>query len=118
MDALEKDHEQAARRLCKRIGWLIIKFAHPTEKGWPDRIMAKYGRLFFVEFKRTLNEGKKATQLRATQTYVKNLLSRVGVQVEVVPSYAHFVDLVLRWEREYGTNNEEVLELLEYEQQR
>ena len=62
----ESTIEKTAIKLAKEKGYLTYKFVSPNNKGVPDRIFIKNGRVIFVEFKAP---NKKATAL---QQYVIN----------------------------------------------
>ena len=58
---LECDIESWSGRKAKDAGWWHRKFASPGNRSVPDRVFAKNGRVFWVEFKAT---GKKPTELQ------------------------------------------------------
>ena len=58
---LEKDIERKACEAAKRAGWLAFKFVSPAQRGVPDRIFIKAGRIVFIEFKAS---GGKLTALQ------------------------------------------------------
>jgi hypothetical protein len=76
----ERDIEKKAVELAKKAGWLTYKFVSPSQRGVPDRIFIKDGRIVFVEFKAP---GKKPTALQA-QTIRK--LREAGCEVHVCDS--------------------------------
>ena len=49
----ERDIESWAGRQAKAAGWWHRKFKSPGNRSVPDRIFAKHGRVFWVEFKAT-----------------------------------------------------------------
>jgi hypothetical protein len=53
--------EAAANRLAKKLGFWERKFKTPARRSAPDRIYAKNGRVFWIEFKR---KGEKPTELQ------------------------------------------------------
>jgi hypothetical protein len=57
----ESDIEGWACKLAKKTGWWHRKFKSPGKRSAPDRIFAKTGHVFFVEFKAT---GEDATPLQ------------------------------------------------------
>lgn len=57
----ESTIEDACGRLAKSLGWWHRKFKSPGKRSAPDRIFAKNGRVFFVEFKAP---GKEPTELQ------------------------------------------------------
>lgn len=48
--------EEAAGDLAKKHGWWHRKYKHPGRRAAPDRIFARNGHVFWVEFKRQLCE--------------------------------------------------------------
>ena len=54
--------EQKVCEIAKRHDWLTYKFVSPSNRGVPDRIFIKDGRIVFIEFKAP---GKKPTKLQA-----------------------------------------------------
>lgn len=57
----ERDIEKKACELAKAAGWLAYKFVSPAQRGVPDRIFIKGGRIVFIEFKAL---GAKPTKLQ------------------------------------------------------
>jgi hypothetical protein len=55
----ESTIEKAVCKHAKLSDWLVYKFSSPAQRGVPDRVFLKAGRVVFVEFKAT---GKKATK--------------------------------------------------------
>lgn len=47
----ERDIESKVCELAKRAGWLVYKFVSPSQRGVPDRIFIRQGRIVFIEFK-------------------------------------------------------------------
>jgi hypothetical protein len=43
--------EANVNKYAKSRGWLVFKFVSPNERGVPDRMYIKEGRMFFIEFK-------------------------------------------------------------------
>lgn len=71
------------KRVCanaKANGWLTYKWTSPSNRGVPDRIFIKAGRVVFVEFKAP---GKKPTPL---QKHIHKKLENEGMEVHVVDS--------------------------------
>lgn len=58
----ERDIESKAVKWAKDHGWLVYKFVSPSQRGVPDRVFIKDGRIVWVEFKAP---GKTPTQLQA-----------------------------------------------------
>ena len=57
----ERDIEKKACDLAKAAGWLVFKFVSPSQRGVPDRIFIRQGRIVFIEFKAP---GAKPTKLQ------------------------------------------------------
>lgn len=57
----ERDIEKKSCELAKAAGWLTYKFVSPAQRGVPDRIFIKDGRVVFIEFKAL---GAKPTKLQ------------------------------------------------------
>jgi len=77
---LERDIERKACDLAKRAGWLAFKFVSPSQRGVPDRIFIKDGRVVFVEFKAL---GAKPTDF---QWRMIDRLQAAGCEVHVCDS--------------------------------
>jgi hypothetical protein len=77
---LEKDIERKACEAAKRAGWLAFKFMSPAQRGVPDRIFIKNGRIVFIEFKAS---GSKVTALQ--ERMIERLKSH-GCEVYVCDS--------------------------------
>ncbi len=72
---------QIERKVCsfaKVSGWLVFKWVSPNNRGVPDRIFIKDGRLVMVEFKAL---GKKPTPL---QKRVLDKLINEKMEVHVI----------------------------------
>lgn len=74
----ERNIERACCALAEKQGWWQRKFKSPGKRSAPDRIFAKDGVVFFVEFKAP---GKKATPLQA-QEHLK--MHEAGLDVYVM----------------------------------
>jgi len=48
---LEKDIERKSAQWAKRNDWLTYKFTSPAQRGVPDRVFIKGGRVVFIEYK-------------------------------------------------------------------
>ena len=70
---LEKDIERKVVAYAKSKGVLCFKFASPGNRGVPDRILIKNGRVLFLELKRP---GQQPTAL---QLHVIDQLLDAGV---------------------------------------
>ena len=57
----ESSIELQVNRYAKKLGWLVYKFVSPNQRGVPDRIYIKDGKMFFIEFKAP---GNKLTPLQ------------------------------------------------------
>jgi hypothetical protein len=77
---LERDIERRVSELAKKGGWLSFKFVSPAQRGVPDRIFMKAGRIVFIEFKAP---GKKPTEL---QDYIMRRMVDAGCEVHVCDS--------------------------------
>jgi len=69
------------KRVCAYavlLGWVHYKFSSPGNRGVPDRILLRKGRIIFIEFKAT---GKKPTKL---QYYIHKIIRKLGFKVYVV----------------------------------
>ena len=59
------------KKVCdyaRRNGCLVLKLAGPNQKGQPDRVFLKNGRVLFIEFKA---QGKRPTALQ--EKWLKDL---------------------------------------------
>lgn len=80
----ESDIERTCSILAKALGWLTYKFVSPSNRGVPDRIFIKDGRIVFVEFKVPY---KKPTKL---QESVIAKMRAAGCEVHVCDSVEKF----------------------------
>ena len=82
MPALQKVRESnIEKKVCeyaKSKGWLNYKWVSPNNRGVPDRLFFKAGKMVIVEFKAA---NKKATKL---QQYHINLLQQHSFSVHVI----------------------------------
>jgi hypothetical protein len=74
---LERDIEYRVVDIAKKHGWLSFKFVSPAQRGVPDRIFMKSGRIVFIEFKAP---GKKPTPL---QDHIMRKMVDAGCEVHV-----------------------------------
>ena len=58
---LERDLEGACGRVAKTAGWFHRKYKGPGRRSHPDRLFARGGLVFWVEFKR---RGEQPTELQ------------------------------------------------------
>lgn len=72
--------ERKSCAIAKAAGWLVYKFSSPNQKGVPDRIFIRAGRVVFAEFKAP---GKQPTPLQARQI---EKLREQGMEVHVIDS--------------------------------
>lgn len=84
----ERNIERACCALAEKQGWWQRKFKSPGKRSAPDRIFAKEGVVFFVEFKAP---GKKATPLQA-QEHLK--MRAAGLRVYVCDNKPYFVRIL------------------------
>jgi len=61
---LERDIEKGVSNYAKVFGWITFKFVSPNNRGVPDRVFIKAGRVVFIEFKRVTG---KLTPLQTIQ---------------------------------------------------
>ena len=85
---MEKDIERYLVNVCTELGYLCPKFASPSNRGVPDRIIIAPNIVIFVEVKAP---GKKPTKL---QSYVHTQYEARGQVVRVVDTF-QLVDLLL-----------------------
>ena len=69
-DLLEKDIEAVGMKFAQRRGWFEVKIERTSKRGFPDRFMARKGRVILVEWKRngeepTTQQLKRHAELRA-----------------------------------------------------
>jgi hypothetical protein len=77
---LESDIEYRVVDIAKKHGWLSFKFVSPAQRGVPDRIFIKDGRIVFIEFKAP---GKRPTAL---QDHIMRKMVDAGCEVHVCDS--------------------------------
>ena len=71
------------QRVCcyaRSRGWLTYKWTSPANRGVPDRIFFRRGRVLLIEFKAP---GKRPTKLQA---HIHQTLRREGFEVHVIDS--------------------------------
>ena len=86
---LEKEIEKKVCDYAKREGWLVYKFSSPGQKGVPDRMFMKAGKIFFIEFKAP---GKRPTMLQ--QVAFDKIRKIGGMCVHIVDDVTQGKDLV------------------------
>lgn len=74
----EKDIEKAVTDYAKSLGWLSFKFTSPNNRGVPDRIFFRAGRVILIEFKAP---GKRPTRLQ--QRTIENFIN-AGIETHVI----------------------------------
>lgn len=62
-----KDVEQPFVDYAKSRGWICEKVVSQSRKGWPDRFLARAGRIVLCEFKRPGEEPTEQQLLRHQQ---------------------------------------------------
>lgn len=86
--SLEKDLEKACCRLAKRRGWFERKYKGPGRRAHPDRLFAKNGVVFWVEFKLP---GKEPTGLQWIEI---KAMRAAGLSVEWTDTYEGFENIL------------------------
>ena len=79
------------RKCCKWAkdnGWLVYKFVSPNQRGVPDRVFIKSGRVVFVEFK------APGEQLRPLQEKTISAMAAHGATVCTVDSFEGFLNVI------------------------
>ena len=84
----ESSIEQGVVKYAKEKGFLAYKFTSPSNRGVPDRIFIKNGKLFFIEFK---TPGKKLSKF---QEQVIKKLYLEGFKTYLVSNIAHGKNLI------------------------
>lgn len=84
----ERDIEQWAVRRARERGWWVRKFKSINRRSAPDDIFAKYGRVFFIEFKAT---GEKPTPLQEEE---HREMRAAGITVYVCDSREQFTGIM------------------------
>ena len=72
--------EQRVCSYARDRGWLTYKWVSPANRGVPDRILFRDGRVLLIEFKAP---GKRPTKL---QSYIHQRLEKEGFKVHVIDS--------------------------------
>lgn len=96
----ESKIEANANALAKKHGWFQRKFKAPGRRGAPDRMYAKNGRVFFIEFK---SKGKRPTELQVAE---HRRMREAGLTVYVCDCKAEYEAIF-----EYENRRAELLEL-------
>lgn len=74
----ESTIEKQVTAYAKANGWLCFKWTSPSNRGVPDRVFFRKGKILLVEFKAT---GKSPTPLQAL---IHERLSKQGFPVHVI----------------------------------
>lgn len=74
----ESKIEREVCKYAKETGWLCYKFSSPGNRGVPDRIFIRKGRIVFIEFKAT---GNKPTKL---QESIISKMRMQGIEVSII----------------------------------
>jgi len=75
---LESYIEKKVSDYAKSLNFITFKFSSPSNRGVPDRIFIKEGKIFFIEFKRPKGH------LRKLQKYTIQKLINEKVDVYVI----------------------------------
>jgi hypothetical protein len=75
---LEREIESIVCKYAEQQGWLQYKFTSPSNRGVPDRLFLKNGKIIFIEFKAP---GKKLTRL---QNHIIKKIRLQGFTTEVI----------------------------------
>lgn len=81
---LEKNIEKKCNEWAEKQGWWQRKFVSPNQRGVPDRLYIRNGKVVFVEFKKP---GSKPTAL---QVKTINEMYAHGATVHVVDNLEDF----------------------------
>ena len=84
----EKKLEKHCTHVAKANGWWHRKFSSPSNRGVPDRIFLKEGKVIFIEFKAP---GNKPTTL---QDYEMHLIGKKGGNVFWVDNVQDFKSIL------------------------
>jgi len=90
---LERDLEAACCRVAKAQGWFCRKYKGPGRRSHPDRLFAKRGRVFWIEFKRL---GCTPTELQRLEI---GAMTSAGLLVYVCDNLGHFKEILATNER-------------------
>lgn len=70
--------EKKVCEYAEELGWTNYKFSSPGNRGVPDRILLRNGKVIFIEFK---SKGKEASKL---QSFIHKIIRGCGFKVYVV----------------------------------
>ena len=70
---LESKIEKEVSKYAESLGWLAYKWSSPSQRGVPDHLYFRNGKVIAIEFKQ---KGKKATKL---QLHHLNKLTEAGI---------------------------------------
>lgn len=92
---LERDVEKRVGDYAKAKGFWHRKFTSPQRRGVPDRIFARCGRVFWIEFKAA---GKKPTPLQLSEIAKMRAVGLTVFVVDNVEDGKTIIDDYLKWE--------------------
>ncbi|AEY69582.1 resolvase [Burkholderia phage vB_BceS_AH2] len=85
---LESDIESATIDFAEQHGWWVAKFVSPGQRGVPDRIFIRRGRVLFLELKRP--KKKPTSQQREKHKEMR----RFGAEVHWINTLEQAYDLL------------------------
>jgi len=85
---LEKVIESMSAKWATSQGWLTYKFVSPAQRGVPDRVFIKGGRVVFIELK------TKTGVVGKLQQYVMDDMVAHGAEVHVCRSVEEVQDVL------------------------
>ena len=89
---LESSLDKRCKTACTKRGWLYIKLDPMNAVGIPDRLVVKYGVVWFVELKRP--DGKGGIRRKA-QLWWAAQFKRLGQNYLRTDSFAEFERVIL-----------------------
>lgn len=92
---LERDIEKRVSDYAAKKGFWNRKFTSPQRRGVPDRVFARFGRVFWIEFKAA---GKKPTPLQLAEIAKMRAVGLVVYVVDDVAAGKAIIDEYLKWE--------------------
>ena len=95
----ERDIESWSGRKAKEAGWWHRKFTSPGNRSVPDRVFARHGRVFWVEFKAT---GQKPTELQEDE---HRKMREAGLTVYWTDCREGFAEILSLEEKGVGNSN-------------
>jgi hypothetical protein len=85
---LERTLESRLGKYCRKVGILYIKGKATGQKGFPDRMLIRGGKVLFLELKR------KGCKPLPTQVYWMKQLQYAGVKSEWADNYDDAVKII------------------------